>query len=596
MAEQHVGQGVAPGVGVGKVWILHPESLPQSAIAVPAKQVATEIQSFSEARETARQQLLTLRQRVSREIGEHYATILDAQCAILDDPGLIAGTESRIREDSVGASWALRETVDGYARRFEAVDTDHLRERVGDLYDVHRRLQRILRGLPDAPRELPDGTWVVVARQLVPSDAVQLAGKGVVGLVSDLGGPTSHTAILAQALGVPAVVGLHDFSLRVRPAETIIVDGEGGEVWLEPGPDELTAARDREARWREQETEPMGGQDAPVVLTRDGVEVTVRANIEFLSQLETVKRAGATGVGLYRSEFLFISESPSIPDDRIHEDAYRELVRSCAPHPAVIRTFDLGGEKYLHDVLEDRGGNPVLGLRGVRLCLQRPDIFRPQLRGLLRAAGEGDLRILLPVVTFVDEIRRVRQLLDEEARKLREAGETIRDEIPLGVMIEVPAAALAAEQLAREADFFSIGSNDLIQYALAVDRGNEAVQYLYQPTHPGVIRLLESVVSAAARRGIPVSLCGEMAADPDLTGLLMGLGIRELSVRPQSLGCLRESLASVDVGRMSAFVAGLGSAADAEEVRRRLQAVGEPQEASEAVSVAPVGESPYQDY
>lgn len=572
MAEQHRGLGVAPGVVVGSVWMLHPESVPVVATTIAVNRVSAEIQAFAEARKAARDQLHALRQRVSREIGEHYAKILDAQCAILDDPGLVRGTEERIRDDHMGAAWALRETVDGYAKRFEAVDLDPQQDRVGDLNDVHRRLQRILRGVPESHRELPVGNWVVVSRHLAPSDTVQLAGKGVVGLVSDLGGKTSHTAILAQALGVPAVAGLHDFSLRVRHGETIIVDGGAGEVWLEPGPDELSHSRERAASWRDDERRMAEEQPSEAVRSADGVEIVVRANIEFPSQLDNVSRLGACGVGLYRSEFLFISESPILPDERTHEEIYREVVRRCAPHPAVIRTLDLGGEKYFHEVLDASGQNPVLGLRGVRLCLQRPDIFRPQLRGLLRAANEGDLRILLPLVTFVDEIRQVRQLLADETRKMRREGETIRDDVPLGAMIEVPAAALAADQLAREADFFSIGTNDLIQYALAVDRSNEAVQYLYQPTHPGIVKMLQGIVAAGARQGIPVALCGEMAAEPTLAGFLLGLGLRELSVRPQGLVPLREMIRSIDVGKMERVIADLGNAADAEDVLRRLGA------------------------
>lgn len=548
MSEIVRGVGVSPGMAIGSAFLLRPDALPVVPAPIPPERVEQEIQDFQLAREVARGELNELRERVTADLGDHYAGIFGAQLLILDDADLVARTESRIRVGRVSAAWALKEVVGEFTRRFDAMENTYLQQRGGDLSDIHHRLQRILRGAPASTR-LPEGNVIVVARNLVPSDAVTLVGRGVVGLATDEGGRTSHTAILAQALGVPAVAGLRDISLRVRPGERIILDGTDGAVRLVADEAEAAAADERRLAWLAREAEAAAVAQEEPARTRDGVEIVLRANIEFPQEVDTALRFGAAGIGLYRSEFLFLSRSPDMPTEEEHYRTYLEIARRVAPHPAVIRTLDLGGEKYFHEVLDRGESNPVLGLRAVRLCLQRPDIFRPQLRGLLRASPQANLRIMLPLVTTPEEVRSVRRLLDDEARSLAEEGVAVRSDVALGVMIEVPAAALAADILAHEADFFSIGTNDLFQYALAVDRGNEAVNYLYQPSHPGVLRMLKFIVDSAGRQGIPVSLCGEMGADPELTGLLVGLGLRELSVQPRALPAVRAALAEVDSER-----------------------------------------------
>jgi phosphotransferase system enzyme I (PtsI) len=390
------------------------------------------------------------------------------------------------------------------------------------------------------------GPWVAVAHALGPSDAIDLARHGVAGIATDVGGRTSHTAILAQALGVPAVAGLREISRAARPGDPIVVDGDRGEVILGPHPATEEEAIARRAEWVDRETRAAVGPAPGPARTSDGLSVLLRANVEFPEETNAARRFGAQGVGLYRSEFLFLARAPALPTEDEHCDTYRALARSVAPDPVVVRTLDLGGEKYFHDVLDRGQSNPVLGLRAVRLCLRRPDVFRPQIRGLLRASVEPNLRVMLPFVTAVDEIREVRRMWHEEAERLRGAGLAVRESTPIGVMIEVPAAAIAADVLAREADFLSVGTNDLIQYALAVDRGNETVDYLYRPDHPGVLRLVRCVVEAAEPRGRPVAVCGEMASDPACLPLLLGLGVRELSVPPRSILRVRDALAATD--------------------------------------------------
>jgi phosphotransferase system enzyme I (PtsI) len=538
--------GVSAGVAVGQVLLFETEALPVVPVPIPPERVEEEIERFLAAREKARIELQEVRERTKEALGETYARMLDAQLLILDDPALIQDTHQRIRLGRVYAGWALKEVVGEFIRRFEMVDQGYFRERGGDLEDVHRRLQRLLRGGPSSPDELPEGPLVLVAHALGPSDAASIPLENVVGIATDMGGRTSHTAILAQALGLPGVVGLHDFSQRVRPGDPIVIDGESGDVvWL-PSEDELKKAEARREDWLARERVVAPVEDRPAE-TRDGIAVEVRANIEFPDEVDKVVRFGARGVGLYRSEFLFLAHTPHFPDEQDHLRTYLAIAEQVQPHPVVIRTLDLGGEKYFHEVLDHSETNPVLGLRGIRLCLKRPDIFLPQLRGLLRAAAHANVRMMLPLVTVPEEIREVRRLLAQEAEKLRDEGKVCREDLPLGIMVEVPAAAAAADLLSRDVDFFSIGTNDLVQYALAVDRSNESVAYLAQPLHPAVLRLIRFVIDSARMRDIPVALCGEMAADPEFTALLIGLGLRELSVPPRLVPLIRETVARLDL-------------------------------------------------
>jgi phosphotransferase system enzyme I (PtsI) len=562
------GLGVCEGVAIGRALLFEPDTLPVEPALVPPEEVDREVTRFEEARRLARLEIEDLKRELLG-LGEPFPGMLEAQLLILDDPTLVSETVARVRAGRTTVEWALQVVVDAFVRRFDSMEEGYHRERAADLADVHRRLQRLLRG-ESGRQEMPEGPIVVVAHSLGPSDTVALARKGIVGLAIDAGGKTSHTAILAQALALPAVVALHDVSRRIRPGETIVLDGGAGTVELRPDHAALSSARARQESWIAKESAMATARDLPVV-TRDGVEIILRANIEFPEEVASALRYGAHGIGLYRSEFLFLSRTPAFPTEEDHYHTYRELAEKVAPHPAVIRTLDLGGEKYFHEMLDRNEPNPTLGLRAVRLCLKRPQIFRPQIRGLLRAAVHADVRVLLPFITSPQEVRAVRAILREEAASLREASVAVREEIPVGIMIEVPAAAIAADILAREADFLSLGTNDLIQYTLAVDRGNESVTHLYEPLHPAVLRMVGFVVRSAKARGISVSLCGEMAANPGLAALLVGLGLREFSMPPRAVAAVREAIRGIDAVLATRLAEDALDQSTAEDVEKRLR-------------------------
>lgn len=549
MAQVFHGVAASPGVAVGRALPWQPSAATApSRSPRPGETPADELLRFESARAYAREEMRRLKSRLVNTLGESYAAILDAQTLLVDDPALVAEVEHRVRAEGVSASFAVHGTIEAYLTRFESIEDRYLRDRAGDLRDVQRRLVRLLEPAPGAEAPPPNGPIVVVAQSVGPSDTVALAKDGVVALAADLGGPTSHTAILAQAFGLPAVIGLGDVARGVRVGAIVVVDGDRGEVVVDPDSARLVEARAQHDRWVSREDAWAATRDLPTV-TLDGVEIVLRANVEFPDEAAVATRFGARGIGLYRSEFLFVARAPHLPDEEDHYRTYRDLAERVAPHPVVVRTLDLGGEKYFHEVLDRAETNPVLGLRGLRMCLKRPEIFVPQLRALLRASTHANIRILLPLVTSVDEVREVRRILAREAAALRAAGAVCRPDVPLGAMIETPAAAMTADLLAREVDFLSLGTNDLIQYSLAVDRGNPAVAAMYEPLHPGVLRMLRFVVRAGKAAGIPVSLCGEMAADPDLIPTLLGLGLRELSCPPRAVPRVRDAIRATEIAR-----------------------------------------------
>jgi phosphotransferase system enzyme I (PtsI) len=559
--ERLTGIGVSAGVAVGRAVILT-QRTEVMRFPIPHDRVDREVRALHAAREQSRQQLLDIRERVAKGPGGELAALFDAQILMLDDPMLIGKAEEIIRTERVNAAWAVHRAYQGLYAIFSSMEDPYLRERETDVADVAGRLRMNLRHGARGPRELLsqiDGPSILIADELTASVAAQLDWSRVQGFATDAGSRTYHTAILARSLKVPAIVGLHDASLRIAAGTPVVLDGTTGELIVSPAPDVLEEAQRRASRPRRRTATPT--EPGPVS-TRDGVRVRLEANIELLEDLEYLNEYGAEGVGLYRSEFMLSGR----PLDSVTEDEqytmYRSLIEQVAPRPVTVRTFDLD-ERQVSDHSRSDRRRTRPGLRGLRLGLANPDLLRAQLRALVRASAHGPLRIMFPFVTAVEEMRQARAMLTAIEGEFGIQHRRIK----VGAMIEIPSAALAADLMAPDVDFFTIGTNDLIQYCLAVDRTDDRVSDLYEPLHPAVLRLIRLVRRAAARHRLPVSLCGEMASDPALVGLLVGLGLTEFSMTPGAIPIVRQvvqELSARDARQLAGHALRLATASEIE--------------------------------
>ena len=567
--EKFQGIGASEGIAIGGAVCINTRITDIYQIPIPASQIEAEVARFREAVDHTKQEISRLRDRVGDELGDELAGIFDAQGLVLSDHTFLEGVQEHIQREHVNAEWALQETVAEIQARFDAIDAQYLRERQEDLRHVCRYVIRSLRGIHFHQLSEVEGDVVIVADDLSPTDAVRLGRENVIGFVIEHGSPTAHTTIIARSLNLPAVLGVEGINQRLADQieTSIIVDGTTGTVILDPTASTLKTYRSISAARKRDELDLLDGSELPA-LTLDGIEVAVMANIDLPEELEDVRRFGAGGIGLYRSEFLYIEKSPDLPTEEEHLEIYRKMVEAAAPHPAIIRTYDLGGRKIAREVLQTWEANPVLGLRGIRLTLARPEIFKTQLRALIRATSYGDLRIMLPLVTIPEEILEFRRVCETVMEELEQEGLAFRRDFKLGIMIEVPAAAVITDILARYVDFFSIGTNDLIQYALAVDRNNEHVADLYRPLHPAILRMLKLIVDNANRAGIEVGMCGEMAGDTKMTAVLLGCGLRRLSVSPRRMPTVKRQvrgLMSATLSEMTQACSNLATAAEVED-------------------------------
>ncbi|WP_366556633.1 phosphoenolpyruvate--protein phosphotransferase [Aquibaculum sediminis] len=569
------GLAVAPGIGIGTAHLRDGSRIPVPEYLISAAQVPKEISRFTVAVQAAERQISKLRSKAGSTHGasaEELTYLLEAHAQMLRSGQLREGVERRVRDERRNAEAALAIEIDQIVGFFEAMDDSYLRTRGEEVRQVG---QRILRHLTDQAYqgfgELGRNS-LVFAEEVTPADTALMDPRRVVGFASVLGGAEGHTAIMARSLGIPAVLGVAELLRHARNSAAAIVDGNEGLVILDPTPETLESYRRRRAGQLRSTRALKRLRDLPAV-TRDGTRVTLQANLELPSDVEQAVAAGAEGVGLLRSEYLFMNRD-DLPEQEEQADSIRHILGGLPEGPVTVRTLDVGGEKLASALGHHLGEatNPALGLRAVRLSLRVPELLETQLAAILQADVGGRLRILLPMIVNVEELRMVRRTLNSVARKLAAQGRPVPHPLPpLGVMIEVPGAALAADALAPEADFFAIGTNDLIMYTLAIDRGDERVAYLYDPLHPAVLRLIHFAVDVALRHGKPVSVCGEMAGDPRYLPLFVGLGVRELSMRPTALPRIKQSLRRLDASACRTLAEAMLREHDRETIQHLLE-------------------------
>ena len=532
------GTGVSSGIAIGKAYVLHRERPQVPEYVLPQHLLADEIERFQLAVQTARQQLSQIRDHIPRSAPAEIASIMDTHLLILQDKMIGEAPAELIRRHQYNAEWALRTQGDALVAVFEQMEDPYLRNRKTDVSQVVDRVLRILLAAEDAHDQIPGALegQIVIANDLSPADTVLLKHSRVAAFVTNLGGPISHTAILARNLEIPALVAVHNATRYVRDGEELIVDGKLGVLIVAPEKHVVAEYRQRQRDIGVLRRELATLKESRCV-SRDGVPIGLFANIELPDDTKAVSKTAAAGIGLYRTEFLFMNR-PDLPGEDEQFRAYTKVVKALAGKPVTIRTLDLGADKRTdggaapHDNVSV---NPALGLRAVRLCLHDVSLFRPQLRAILRASAFGDVRMMIPMLSSLDEMLRVLDLVQEVEAELARAGQKFNPDMPIGGMIEVPAAAISADLFAPHLDFMSIGTNDLIQYTLAIDRVDDAVSYLYDPLHPSVLRLIAMTIRAGKGAGIPVAMCGEMAGDTRYTRLLLGLGLNEFSMHPSGL-------------------------------------------------------------
>ena len=554
-AEQEIrfqGVGVAPGIARGRTHVVRDEVDDVARYGIESAQIPKEIARFESALMQTRGQILEMQQSIAEAIGAKDASVFDAHLLVVEDRTLIDEVLRKLESDRCNVEYIFQEVAKRYADTLSKIDDPYLRERAVDIQDVTRRVIRNLQGKAPKAFLAVSEPHILVAHNLTPSDTATMDRHRVLGMATDLGSRTSHAAIMARSLNIPTVVGLHNISEKLETGDEVLIDGYNGIVITNPTAatlrhyDELGSKKERVA-------EALVGLRETKSTTRDGKHIVLSANIELPNELATVAENGAEGVGLYRTEFLYINR-PDMPSEEEQYEVYRKVAESVAPHPLIIRTFDLGGDKIAEAVKADDELNPFLGCRAIRFCLDHPEIFKVQLRAILRASTARNVKIMFPMISGIGELRRALAVLAECAKEMKADGVPFDEDMQVGAMIEIPSAAISADSLAREVDFFSIGTNDLIQYAIAVDRVNESIAHLYEPTHPAVLRLLKMISDAAHANDIWVGVCGEMAGDIVLTPLLLGLAMDELSASASLVPRVKLAVQSLSVPECEALV------------------------------------------
>ena len=563
--------GASPGMAVGKAYVLDRRRVRTPKLKLSESEVEAELMRFKTAIDLSEHQLVGLKQRLEQSDGKDHALILEAHRLMLRDPMLVDEVNKQIANDRINAEWAVRRVTRKIKHLFDEIQDEYFRERRADVDFIADRVVRNLLGqVVDVEEEVPEGA-VIIAHDLSPADAAMLARTGrVAAFVTDVGGSTSHTAIVARARSTPAVVGAGRASEQIGPGDVVAVDGSRGLLWINPPADTLAAFKTAVAKMVARGLEAKQQIALPAVTT-DGFRVRLLGNMEFLEEIPELLAAGAEGIGLYRTEFLFLDRLEA-PTEEEHYLAYRSVLEKLGNKPVTIRTVDLGGDKMPGFRKAEREPNPAMGLRAIRYSLHQREMFRAQLRALLRASVHGNLRVMFPLISGLAELREARNELERCRTELSRAGVPMAGRFPVGIMVETPSAAWLADRLAKEADFFSVGTNDLIQYTLAIDRQNREVAYLYKPLHLSVLRALKHIADSAHASGISLSMCGEMAGDPRFTLVMLALGFDELSMPAGQLPGVKEQVRQLSRGDAIAALDGAMRLTTAEEIERHIRA------------------------
>jgi phosphotransferase system enzyme I (PtsI) len=565
------GVGVSAGISRGTVFIHHPEDEEPAKKKIDSSDVPGEIARFESALIATRAQILDMQQKIAEAIGAKDASIFDAHLLVVEDHTLIDEVLRTLQRDLWNIEFVFSEVANRYARTLSEIDDPYLRERAFDIHDVTKRIIRNLLGRSGRPLSQMEEPHIIVSHNLTPSDAATLNRQYVLGIATDIGSRTSHTAIMARSLNIPAVVGLKDASTRLKNGDHILLDGNSGLLILNPADQALWEYGELEVQLEKVEEQLTSLRDTACITT-DGTEIILSGNIELPEDVTLVNQAGARGIGLYRTEFFFLNKT-ELPNEEEQFRAYLAVAQSVHPHSVIIRTLDLGGDKFLSHSHIPMEINPFLGCRAIRFCLERPDIFKAQLRAILRASTAGNVSLMYPMISGLSELRQANEVLESCRAELRADGIPFNEGMETGIMIEVPSAVLVADALAKEVDFFSIGTNDLIQYTMAVDRVNERIAHLYEPTHPAIVRLLEMTVAAAHSNDIWVGVCGEMAAEVTLTPLLLGLGVDELSASPGLVPRIKKAVQTLNVKQCTQLVAEIRNMGSATEILAKCEEI-----------------------
>ena len=541
------GIAVSPGVAIGPVVVLHAEDLVVQKRPILESKIPNEIARFEDALTKTRAELLSIRKQIARDIGRDHSDIFNAHLLILEDRTLIEEVIAKLKNEKVNVEYIFSDVLQKYTVAFSHINDEYLKERTTDIKDVGKRVLANLLGKPRDLLNKIEEPVVLVSHDLSPSETAMMRKDTIMGFATDIGGPTSHTAIMARSLEIPAVVGLEIISKEVFNGDTIIIDGNHGVVIINPDDKTIQLFHTEEEKFVAFVQELDKLKDVPSVTT-DNIKIKLAANIESALEIKSVISHGAEGIGLYRTEYFYMNRS-DLPSEEEQYMAYRLVTEEIQPHSVVIRTLDLGGDKFSSALDIPQEMNPFLGWRAIRFCLARVDIFKTQLRAILRASAHGNLKIMYPMISTLSEVRRANKIVEKVKEELRSEGLPFNENIDIGIMIETPSAAVTSDLLAHEVSFFSIGTNDLIQYSLAVDRINEKIAYLYEPTHPAILRFLHQVIENAHKRNITVSMCGEMGANPSFAVLIIGLGIDEISTSPFLVPKIKKTILSISLKR-----------------------------------------------